>query len=150
MFLSRILGAYINKKIPISKVLFVDSILLTVCFLLSVFSPSPILSLVAMSLSGFFVGLTWPGTYSLSGEVFPLGGTTMFSILALGGDLGCTLGPTVVGVVADGAGGLKAGFSVATIFPLIMLIGITVTLITLKKRNSKAAETLPIRDDKNE
>ena len=94
--------------------------------------------------------MTWPGTYSLSGEVFPLGGTTMFSILALGGDIGCTLGPTVVGFVADGAGGLKAGFSVATIFPLVMLIGITVTLITLKKRNSKAAETLPIRDDKNE
>lgn len=150
MFLSRILGAYINKKVPISKVLFVDSVLLTVCFLLSVFSPSPILSLVALSLSGFFVGLTWPGTYSLSGEVFPLGGTTMFSILALGGDIGCTLGPTVVGFVADGAGGLKAGFSVATIFPLVMLVGITVTLITLKKRNSKTAETLPIRDDKNE
>lgn len=138
MFLSRISGTYINKRVAISKVLFIDSIMLTACFLLSIFSPSPILSLVALSLSGFFVGVTWPGTYSLAGEVFPLGGTTMFAMLALGGDIGCTLGPTVVGFVADGAGGLKAGFSVATAFPLIMLIGTIVTLVTLKNRNSKS------------
>lgn len=135
MFLARILATFVNKKLKISTVLFVDSILLSACFILSIFSPTPLASLIALSLSGFFVAISWPGTYSLAGELLPLGGTTMFAVLALGGDIGCMLGPTIVGFVSDSSFGLKGGFTAATVFPVIMLVGTLITILSLKKRN---------------
>ena len=47
----------------------------------------------------------------------------MFALLALGGDLGCSGGPTVVGFVSDIAGGnLKMGILASVLFPLILSI----------------------------
>ena len=49
----------------------------------------------------------------------------MYALMALAGDLGCSSGPTVVGMVADGMGGnLKAGILAAIIFPIVMLISL--------------------------
>lgn len=128
MFLSRFLHGLSGKKFNVSTLILICSIGLTSCYLLTVLQPSAILSLVFISLSGFFVGIVWPGVYSIGGDLFSSGGTTMFSMLALGGDVGCTLGPSLVGFVASGSN-MKIGILFATIFPVILLIG----MITLKK-----------------
>lgn len=46
----------------------------------------------------------------------------MFAFLALAGDLGATISPTMVGSVSNMTGGnLKIGLLVATVFPLILI-----------------------------
>ena len=68
----------------------------------------------------------WPGVFSLSAEKYKSGGTKMFAILALAGDIGCSSGPSVVGFVADAVGGnLKPGLAAAMIFPIVIFVGIS-------------------------
>ena len=74
-------------------------------------------------LCGLSVGIMWPGSFSRASRVLPRGGTAMFALLALGGDLGCSLGPTVVGTVSDLAkGNLHIGFLAAVVFPALMIL----------------------------
>ena len=62
----------------------------------------------------------------------------MFAFLALAGDLGAMVSPAMVGSLAETAGGdLKAGLLVATIFPIILVIG----LLVLKKTIGKTARS---------
>ena len=101
-------------------------------YLLIVLSPWPLLSLVGFAVCGFSVGLMWPGVLSLGAKAFPTGGTAMFSLLALCGDIGCSIGPGIVGGISNalqGAGqptltALKWGLAVATVFPLLLFIAV--------------------------
>ena len=89
--------------------------------------PSPLLSLAACAVCGLSVGIMWPGTFSKASAAIPKGGTAMFAFLALGGDLGCSGGPTVVGAVSSAMGeNLKLGILAAVIFPALLLTGILV------------------------
>ncbi len=55
----------------------------------------------------------------------PKGGTAMFAMLALGGDIGCMAGPTLAGMVSGIPGGsLKTGILICVIFPVLLLLGI--------------------------
>jgi len=84
-----------------------------------------VLGLIGCAICGFSVGIFWPGTFSVAALKLPTGGTAMYALLALAGDLGCSSGPTTVGMVANAAGGdLKAGLLVALVFPIMMLIGL--------------------------
>ena len=77
----------------------------------------------------------WPGTISISSQKCPKGGTAMFAFLALAGDLGATVSPAMVGRIADAVGGnLKIGLLFATIFPIVMLLGLI--LLVNKRRKS--------------
>ena len=50
----------------------------------------------------------------------------MYALMALAGDVGCSSGPTVVGMVANAFGGnLKAGLCAAMVFPFIIWIGLS-------------------------
>ncbi len=92
-------------------------------FLISL-SPWPVLSLLGCGLCGFSVGILWPGSFSMAAKIMPRGGTMLFAMLALGGDLGCSAGPTFVGMVSSAAGGrLQTGILTAVIFPAAMLVG---------------------------
>ncbi len=83
------------------------------------------LSLIACALTGLSVGIMWPGTFSKASVVLQKGGTAMFALLALGGDLGCSLGPTVVGFVSGLLDdNLKMGILVAIVFPILLLMGV--------------------------
>jgi len=73
---------------------------------------------------------------SLTAAGYPTGGVAMFAILALGGDLGCSIGPQLTGVVAD-ASSLNCGLVSAIIFPLIMLFGLAVLGKLIKKEASE-------------
>jgi len=92
-------------------------------YLLISLSPIPALSLVGCALCGFSVGIMWPGSFSKATAALPTGGTAMFALLALAGDLGCASGPGMVGFVSDAMGGnMQAGILVSTLFPLVLLL----------------------------
>lgn len=87
--------------------------------------PLPQLSLIACAICGLSVGIMWPGTFSKASAALPNGGTAMFALLALGGDIGCSGGPTLVGMVSGALGdNLKMGVLAGTIFPVLLLVGI--------------------------
>lgn len=99
--------------------------LCVVSYLLASLSPVPVLALVGCGLCGLSVGIMWPGTFSLAAEKCPKGGTAMFAYFALAGDLGCSSGPTLVGMISDAFDGrLTAGLLAAIIFPLLLLAGL--------------------------
>lgn len=97
--------------------------------------PSPLLSLICCALCGLSVGIMWPGTFSKAASALPRGGTAMFALLALGGDVGCSGGPTVVGLVSGALNdNLKLGILAGVAFPVLLLTG-----IALCKKPGKAA-----------
>ena len=101
------------------------SVLCILSYLLIVFSPLPVFSLVGCGICGLSVGIMWPGTFSKASSALRRGGTAMFALLALAGDLGCSGGPTLVGAVASAASdNLKIGILVAIIFPVVMALGV--------------------------
>jgi len=113
-------GANINLRKSIAA----SGALCVVSYMLAVFAPHPVISLAGCALCGLSVGLMWPGTFSIAAKCYPAGGTAMFAILALAGDIGCSAGPTIAGFVADGTGDLKKGLLAAVVFPVIMIVGI--------------------------
>ncbi len=125
---SRVLHAKIGEKIKLEKYLSLSAAVCVISYIIASFSPLPVLSLIGCGICGFSVGAMWPGTYSLATERCPKGGTTMFALLALAGDAGCSSGPAIVGFVSGALNdNIKLGLISAAIFPLILLIGLTVT-----------------------
>ena len=136
-----------GAKIKLSRFMILSAVLCVLSYLLAVFAPHPLLSLVGCALCGLSVGIMWPGTISLAAEAYPQGGGAMFAILALAGDLGCSVGPALVGaisarVIANGTAdaganltemGLKTGLGWALLFP-VMVIGGVMWLRRAKKR----------------
>ena len=81
----------------------------------------------------------WPGSISISSKHCPRGGTAMFAFLALAGDLGGMVSPAMVGSLSEMAGGnLKTGLLVATLFPIILVVGLIV--LRRKKTQIRAAK----------
>lgn len=125
MGLSRTFYAKFGEKIDLHKFIAASGILCIASYLIAVFSPWPLLSLAGCGLCGLSVGIFWPGTYSIAAHSHPAGGTAMFALLAFAGDVGCSLGPTLVGFVSNAMGGeLKAGLLAAVVFPLLLVIGV--------------------------
>jgi len=134
-----IYGRY-GEKIDLHKFMFSSGILCLFSYLLISFSPFPILGLIGCSLCGLSVGILWPGTFSLSASKLKSGGTLLFALLALGGDVGCSLGPTTVGIAAGMFNdNIKYGILAAVIFPVLLLIFLPFT------KTAETAKTLPSR-----
>ncbi len=93
-------------------------------YLLAVFAPHPVLSVMGCGLSGFGVGLMWPGTLSLASGKLPTGGSAMFALLAFAGDIGCAAGPALNGLVTQHTGSMQNGLLAASVFPLLMVAGL--------------------------
>ena len=119
MALSRTVYGFLGDKIDLKKAFVICGALLTGAYLLAALAPFAGLSLAGIALGGVFVGLLWPGLYAVAGRTYPNGGTKMFGVLALFGDVGCTLGPTLAGLVSSD---IKTGILFATIFPVIVLV----------------------------
>ena len=95
--------------------------------------PQP--NLIACAVCGLSVGIMWPGTFSKASAALPKGGTAMFALLALGGDVGCSGGPTLVGMISGMMGdNLKIGILAAVKFRSLLLTGI----ILCRKRKQKS------------
>lgn len=115
-----------GHKIPLRKALLGCSVLGVACYLTAALAPWPLLSLAGCAVCGLAVSLLWPGMFSLASERLH-GGTPMFGIMAIAGDVGCAFGPWLVGTVAGSAGGaqqLGTGILAGTVFPLIMFLGV--------------------------
>ena len=134
MGISRMLYGKMGENFNLAKTMFWCGLLCTVCYLLASLSSSSVLGLAGCALCGLAVGIMWPGTISISSQKCPRGGTAMFAFLALAGDFGATVSPAMVGRFADLSGGnLKVGLFIATIFPILLTLG----LLFLNKKVKK-------------
>lgn len=122
MGISRTIYGFYGSKMDLKKTIAASSVLCVLSYLVAVFSPSPVIALLGCAFCGFSVGIMWPGVFSLSSRFYPQGGTAMFAILALGGDVGCATGPGLVGFVANVFHNLNYGLLVAVIFPVLLVI----------------------------
>lgn len=153
----RMLYGIFGSKINLRGALIGCSTLGVVCYIATAFVPNAFVSLIACAMTGLAVSLMWPGALSVASAEFPRGGTSMFAVLALCGDCGCSLGPWIAGMVSDAASGnngiisfaakfgidaesaaLRSGIAVGTVFPLLLLILLIAT--GKKKKNVKQAE----------
>lgn len=117
-----IYGKY-GDKINLDVFMKLSTILCIISYLLVSMTPSPAISLIGCGLCGLSVGIMWPGTFSKAAVSLRTGGTAMFALLALAGDLGCGGGPTLVGLVSNAANdNMKSGILVAIVFPVILLL----------------------------
>jgi len=120
---SRAIYGKFGDRIPLQLFMTGSAVLCVLSYLLISFSPWPFVSLVGCALCGLSVGIMWPGTFSRAAAILPRGGTAMFALLALMGDMGCGGGPTVVGFVTENAGGrMQNGILAAVVFPAVMIV----------------------------
>ena len=134
MGVSRVLYGKFSEKLDLTKVMLICGMMCAGCYLLASLSTLPILGLAGCALCGMTVGIMWPGSISISSQKCPMGGTAMFAFLALAGDLGATVSPAMVGTISEMAdSNLKTGLLAATIFPMILVVG----LMILKKKANK-------------
>lgn len=122
---SRLFYGKYGDRIHLERFMVYSSLLCILSYLGISLFPVPLLSLIACAVCGLSVGIMWPGTFSKASAALPKGGTAMFALLALGGDIGCSGGPTLVGMVSGAFGDdLKKGVLAGIIFPVTLLFGI--------------------------
>ena len=122
---SRALYGKYSERIPLRTAMTLSALLCIASYALATLTHQPLYGLIGCALCGFSVGLFWPGTFSLMAVRMPGAGTAMYALMALAGDVGCSLGPTIVGFAANALNNdLKAGLLYAMVFPLLILIGI--------------------------
>ena len=128
---ARTFYAKFSERVDLTRFMLISGALCVICYLLASLSGNPMLGLLGCGLCGLSVGIMWPGTFSVATASLKNGGTAMFALLALAGDMGGSLGPAVIGAVSGLANGnLKMGVLAGTVFPLLMIAG----LIVLRKK----------------
>ena len=139
MGISRVLFGKAGDKMNLNKFMIGSGILCFICYLLASFSNNPLVGLAGCIVCGFSVGIMCPGTISISSKAFPTGGTAMFALLAMAGDLGGSIGPAIVGAVADRfQGSIHIGMRIGLLFP-ITLCFMLFLFMALNQRRQKSA-----------
>lgn len=122
---SRAIYGKFGEKMNLQRFMYFSGILCIASYLLIALCSNPVLGLIGCGISGASVGILWPGTFSIASATLPFGGTAMFALLALAGDLGCSGGPTYVGLISSAFGEeLRHGILFAVLFPVLLLIGL--------------------------
>lgn len=135
MGISRAIYGKYGNKLDLMKFMLGSGFLCLLCYITASLSSLPVLGLLGCIMCGFSVGIMWPGSISVCSENMPTGGTAMFALLAMAGDLGGALGPGIVGNIAQRAGdNMKAGMLAGSIFPFILTIAILLLKITRHKK----------------
>ena len=133
MGLSRAIYGKYGDKLNLDTFMKLSTFLRVASYLLIGLSPSPFVSLIGCGICGLSVGIMWPGTFSKAAAALRNGGTAMFALLALAGDLGCSSGPTVVGFVTSAAQGkMQFGILASILFPLVLCLCL---LLPQKQKN---------------
>ncbi len=133
MGISRAFYGKYGDKIRLERFMGASALLCIASYLLIALVPVPALGLVGCALCGLSVGIMWPGTFSMAAASMRRGGTALFALLALAGDLGCSSGPTLAGFVSGVYGdNLRRGILAAVIFPIALLV----SLLLVKRRRS--------------
>lgn len=122
---ARVLYGKFGEKIKLETFMIISTIACVISYLMIALVPSLVVSVIGCSICGFAVGMMWPGTFSMAAAKIRNGGTAMFALMALAGDLGCTSGPTLVGTISGMfSENLRVGIFTALVFPVLLLIGI--------------------------
>ena len=132
MGIARVGYGKFGEKMNLQKSLCITSLICICGYLTASVIPVPLVNLAGCAICGFSVGIMWPGSLSLAAKAFPQGGTALFGLLALAGDVGCTAGPELVANISAFST-LKTGLFFAMFFPITMII---LSLI-LKKKMAK-------------
>ena len=123
MGLSRVIHSAKGDKWDLRKFIIISTCLCLMSYMLISLVPNPVVNLIGCAVCGFSIAIMWPGTLSIAAKTLPRGGTAMFAILALAGDIGCSGGPTLVGFVSGAfEDNLKIGIIAACIFPIAILL----------------------------
>ena len=134
MGLSRVIYGKYGPKMDLRRYMIGSGVLCLCCYLLASLSHDPVLSLIGCVCCGFSVGIMWPGTISVISPRLPQGGTALFAMLAMAGDLGGAFGPNLVGAVTQQAGdNLQSGMLMGSLFPLVLIAA----LILLNRKTRK-------------
>ena len=151
---TRLLFGIFGTNLKIDRWVAASFALAVFSYLLTALAPLPALSLIGFAISGVAVALLWPGTYTNAAEVLPRGGTPMFALFALAGDIGCAAGSSLIGLISDGivlgritpflnfisgspkAIGIKTGILLAAVFPLTAFI-VSLVLVRCKRQKSE-------------
>ena len=125
MGISRVIYGKFGSRIELTKYMLGSGTLCLACYILAALSHNPVICLTGCILCGFSVGIMWPGTISILSKRLPTGGTAMFALLAMAGDLGGAFGPWLVGFTSQIRNDdLKAGMLVACVFPIVLIVSI--------------------------
>lgn len=128
-----IYGKY-SDRIPLRKMMIGSAVFCIICYFITVFAKNSVFALVGCAWCGFSVGIFWPGTFSMAAIKIPAAGTALYALMALAGDIGCSAGPTMVGMIANRNGErLETGLITAMVFPVLILIG----MILLKEEKEE-------------
>lgn len=131
MFFALLMGsarAFYGKRgdrMELDRFMTGSALLCVAAYLCIALVPVPWIGLLGCGVCGLSVGIMWPGTFSKATASLKRGGTAMFALLALGGDIGCSAGPTLVGFVSEAFGeDLHKGILAGALFPALMLAGL--------------------------
>lgn len=132
----RALYGKFSERISLEKVLTACGVLCVVSYLMASLCESQVLAVIGCALCGLSVALMWPGTLSMGASQIKGGGTAMFALFAVAGDVGCSVGPSLVGMVSDRLGGdLRRGILAGIIYPIGLLVAIHCRRIYQKKHS---------------
>ena len=135
MAFARVFYGKMSEKINIEKGIFISSVICVIAYLIAIIAPIPAISLIACGLCGVGSGILWPGSFSIASSKLPKGGVFMFGMLALAGDFGCLVGPSIAGQIASAANGnLKIGFIFSIAFPILLTV---ISFILIFKHRKK-------------
>ena len=136
MGISRMLYGKFGHRMNLMQFMYCSGALCLICYLLAALSRLPFVGLTGCILCGFSVGILWPGTISISSARLPRGGTAMFALLAMAGDLGGALGPWLVGTVSELTGNsLQKGLLAGSVFPLCLILSLGVMVILAEQQS---------------
>ena len=125
MGISRVIYGKYGDKLDLIKFMLGSGVLCLICYIAASLSSAPVVGLAGCILCGFSVGIMWPGTISICSGRLPAGGTAMFALLAMAGDLGGAFGPSLVGNITQNAGNnLQKGMLAGCIFPLVLILSL--------------------------
>lgn len=142
MGISRVIYGKYGEKLNLMNFMIGSGTLCLVCYLMAALSGNPLIGLIGCILCGFSVGIMWPGTISISSKQLPSGGTAMFALLAMAGDLGGAFGPSLVGNITQSANdNLQVGMLAGCVFPLILIVSIVVMKLGQRKNIFKSERT---------
>lgn len=127
MGISRVIYGKYGDKMDLMKFMLGSGSLCLICYFMASVSANPMVGLIGCIVCGFSVGIMWPGTISISSKQLPTGGTAMFALLAMAGDLGGAVGPSLVGNITQRANdNLQKGMLAGCVFPLVLIISLLI------------------------
>lgn len=134
MGLSRTIYGIWGHRMNLTVFISGSSLLCVSMYLTASLCSIPLVGLAACAITGFSVGIMWPGTFSMAADAMPGGGTLMFALLAVAGDLGCASGPAVVGFVASANGDdLKTGLLFGSLFAAVLLVCVVIETMARRR-----------------